>query len=174
MTSLYQSVLGERFDVLPAAVRELHSHESPVVYRGRGSVERGSGLLSRLVGAAMRFPPAMDDVAVSVNFDIRGGVETWTRDFGGHQFSSRLSKQDLYLAESFGPLSIRFRLEAGAEGIRMIPLHWTLLGVPLPGFVWPCIVAREHERDGRFHFFVEAAMPLAGLVVRYRGWLAKF
>lgn len=173
MTSLYRTVLGERFAALPVAVAELHNHETSVVYRGRGSVERGSGMLSRLVGAAMRFPPAMQDVAVSVNFDIRDGVETWTRDFGDHRFSSQLSKKGEYLAESFGPLHIRFHLDADGAGISMMPLRWSLLGVPLPAFLWPRIVAREHEQDGRFNFFVEAELPLAGPVVRYQGWLVK-
>jgi uncharacterized protein DUF4166 len=29
----------------------------------------------------------------------------------------------------------------------------------------------SREEDGRFHFFVELPLPLAGLVIRYRGWL---
>jgi hypothetical protein len=173
MASLYQSVLGERFNALPAAVRELHGHESSVVYRGQGSVERGNGLLSRIVGAAMRFPPAMDDIAVSVNFDIRDGVETWTRDFGGHRFSSRLSKNGIWLQESFGLIGIRFILETGPHGLEMIPVRWAVFGVPLPTWLWPRVIAREHEADGRFHYFVEAAMPLTGFVVRYKGWLAR-
>ncbi|MBL8525455.1 MAG: DUF4166 domain-containing protein [Betaproteobacteria bacterium] len=172
MTSLYRTVIGQRFDVLPAAVRELHNHETSVVYRGQGSVERGSGLLSRLVGAMMQFPPAMNETAVSVNLDIRDGAEIWTRDFGGHRFSSRLSKQGEHLAESFVAIRVRFQLEATAAGINMIAVRWSVLAIPLPRFLWPRIIAREYEQDGRFHFFVESKMPLAGFVVRYRGWLA--
>lgn len=172
MTSLYQSILGGRFDALPPAVRELHSHESSVIYRGRGSVERGTGLLSRLVGVLMRFPPATPDSAMSVDFDIRDGVEIWTREFAGHRFSSALSRNGVWLQESFGLVGIRFVLDTGPSGLEMIPVRWAMLGVPLPKWLWPQVVAREHEADGRFHYFVEAAMPFAGFVVRYKGWLA--
>jgi len=30
---------------------------------------------------------------------------------------------------------------------------------------------REREREGRYEFLVEAALPLLGLIVRYEGWL---
>jgi Domain of unknown function (DUF4166) len=173
MTSLYQSVLSVRFDALPAAVRELHSHEASVIYRGRGSVERGNGLLSRLVGALMRFPPATPDTAMSVEFDIRDGVETWTREFAGHRFSSKLSQNGIWLQESFGLVGIRFILETGPSGLEMIPVRWAVLGIPLPKWMWPQVIARECEADGRFQYFVESAMPLAGFVVRYQGWLNR-
>jgi hypothetical protein len=33
-------------------------------------------------------------------------------------------------------------------------------------------LAREWEEDGRFWFDVPIALPLIGLIVHYRGWLA--
>ena len=173
MKSLYQNLLGEAFHCLPHAVRELHAHTESVTYTGRGSVERGAGWLPRVVGALMRFPPAVPDTPVSVRFDIRNGAETWTRQFGEHRFQSRLSASGAELYESFGWVRIRFRLTADATGLHMFPLRWTVMGIPLPKRCWPVIVAHESSADGRFHFHVAASLPLAGLVVRYRGYLQR-
>ncbi len=173
LKSLYQSLLGDAFHSLPPAVRELHSHTELVTYIGRGSVERGVGLLSRVVGALMRFPPATPDTSVSVCFDISDGVEIWARQFGEHRFQSRLSASGEELCESFGWVRIRFKLTADETGLRMFPVRWTALGIPLPKMCWPSIVAHESETQGRFQFFVEASLPVAGFVVRYRGHLQR-
>jgi len=45
------------------------------------------------------------------------------------------------------------------------------LGVPLPARWFAGVAARESEADGRYCFDVRAALPLAGLLVHYRGWL---
>jgi hypothetical protein len=46
-----------------------------------------------------------------------------------------------------------------------------LFGLPLPRILAPRIAAHESAPDGRFHFHVEIAHPLTGLIVRYRGFL---
>ena len=75
------------------------------------------------------------------------------------------------LCERLGPLVFRFRL-----GVRQGRLEWSvarvaLLGVPLPVGLFREVHARESEQAGRYHFDVAAALPLAGLLVHYRGWL---
>ena len=173
MNSLYENILGETFGSLPPSLRELHGHSASVSYRGRGTVERGTGWLSRLIGGLMRFPPATADTAVGVSFDIHDGRETWTRQFGSHRFRSTLSANPPGLREAIGWVTILFQLAADATGLQMRPVGWRALGIPLPRALWPRIIAREYEEHGRFHFHVEAAMPVAGLIVRYCGHLQK-
>ncbi|MGR3707824.1 MAG: DUF4166 domain-containing protein, partial [Alterinioella nitratireducens] len=44
--------------------------------------------------------------------------------------------------------------------------------IPMPRWLLPVSEAREHVRDGRFHFDVSLRAPITGaLIVRYRGWL---
>lgn len=52
------------------------------------------------------------------------------------------------------------KLDSGALGF-----------IPLPALLLPSGDSREYESDGRFHFEVEVAHPLAGRIVQYRGWL---
>ena len=44
-------------------------------------------------------------------------------------------------------------------------------GLPLPARWFSGVSARESQHDDRYHFEVAATLPLAGLLVRYRGWL---
>ena len=75
--------------------------------------------------------------------------------------------------ERFGP----FAFDLGLE-LREGALHWPLLagrclGLPLPRWCLPRVVAREGAEAGRFRFHVEMHAPFGGgLIVAYRGWLA--
>lgn len=108
---------------------------------------------------------------VYVAFAARDGVERWTRTFGEHTFSSELSQKGRYLVERFGPLQFTFSLPSDQQGLRMVMTGWHLWKVPLPLMLAPHTLAREWEADGRFHFDVQIALPLAGRLVHYRGWL---
>jgi hypothetical protein len=171
--SLYQSLLGDAYWVMPPTIQALHGHTDSVIYSGRGSVARGTHWLSRMIGTLRSFPPASADMPVSVRFEIHDGTETWIRQFGAHRFHSRLSARGQTLHESFGWIGIDFRLDVGAAGLQMIPTRWAVLGISLPRLFWPTIIGQESEVDGRFQFLVEAIMPRCGLVVRYKGFLAR-
>jgi hypothetical protein len=58
------------------------------------------------------------------------------------------------------------------RALRLVVRGWRAFGVAMPRFLAPIGDAHEHADDGRFHFHVELKHPLAGLIVRYRGWLA--
>jgi hypothetical protein len=58
-----------------------------------------------------------------------------------------------------------------AGALSLVLRRWDVLGVPMPRFLMPRVVAGESAPDGRFQFSVEIALPLIGRLVRYRGWL---
>ncbi|NWP00812.1 DUF4166 domain-containing protein, partial [Escherichia coli] len=113
--------------------------------------------LAWLVGRIMGFPPS-GSYPLRVTFAVRGGKERWTRDFGGHAFSSELSQAGQGVAERFGPLRFVFELPLDGEGLAMVLCRWTAFGVPMPRFLGPRIAAREWQEDGRFRFEVGVAM----------------
>lgn len=168
---LYASAMGARFTQLPAEVREMHMVAGDAAACGAGNVQRGKGI-AWLIGRIMGFPPAGDH-SVRVTFAEHDGTERWTRDFGGHCFSSALSQAGQGVAERFGPLRFVFDLPSDAEGLRMKLRGWRLFGVPMPRCLGPHIDAREWVEDGRFRFEVGVRMPLIGEVVRYTGWLER-
>jgi NAD(P)-dependent dehydrogenase (short-subunit alcohol dehydrogenase family) len=168
---LYARILGPAFGVLPPAVRDLHDLNGEAGAQGEGKVARGRGALARLVAAFMRFPPA-GTWPLRLAFTERNGIETWTRDFGGHRFSSRLrAARGGLIEERFGPMRFAFELPTGPDGLEMRLRHWSAFRIPMPLFA-PRIAAREWQDDeGRFRFDVGVVMPLVGEVVGYSGWL---
>lgn len=167
---LYARLLEANWAALPEPVRALHELVRDAGAAGESTVARGPGLLARAIGALMRFPPA-GHWPLHVTFAASGGRETWTRDFGGHRFSSELSAAAGLIVERFGPLRFAFELAAGASGLEMRLRRWSAFRIPLPRLLAPRIAAREWAEEGRFRFEVSAAVPLAGEVARYSGWL---
>jgi len=171
--ALYPDLLGDAWKSLPAEIRAMH--EGAAMAEGRASVERGGGILSRLAARLTGFPAAGTDVPVRVRFDADKDGETWTRAFGTHGFSSRQftgrGRSERLLCERFGPLTFAMALVAGENRLSLVLRRWSFLGLPLPMWLCPRSNAYETAEDGRFRFHVEISHPVAGLIVRYRGWL---
>ena len=129
---LYRRLLGERFEQLPARVRELHDVAGTSVWTGRADVERGRSLPSRMVATLFGLPPAGRDQALRVTFEW-----TATGKSGRARSATRCSARCSTNAaaccnERVGPSTFVFALETSAEGMAL-KLHGVrFLGVPLP------------------------------------------
>ncbi len=193
---LYRRLLGERLDALPPPLRALHERGGRQRYRGQAVVERGRGRLSRLCARLAGLPPAWQGaVEVEIQADPQG--ETWIRRFGPAQMRSHLRDDRGWVRERLGPMGFAFMLDAvdevavaadaGGAGDRRCEdaveargpgVVWRLarvsaLGLPLPLRWFDGVRACEFQTQGRYGFEVSAALPLAGLLLRYRGWLSS-
>jgi hypothetical protein len=172
---LYRRVLGAAWDALPEPLRAMHDLSGDMIAEGVAQVDRGGGLLARLVAAAFRFPKAGKDVPVTVSFRARDGREVWRRDFAGSGFRSTQEEGhgrfERLVCERFGPFAFGLALVLDGERLRLIVRRWSFFGVPLPLWLVPRGDAYEHAEGGRFNFHVEIGHPLTGMIVRYRGWL---
>ena len=173
--SLYQRVLGEAYSQLPAAVQALHAPGAARCWKGRARVQRGRGLLSRLLGVVFGFPAAGEQVPVSVAFAPEAGGERWTRTFAGRCFSSLQTegrgRNEALLVERFGAVSVALAIVVDGGRLQLVPRRWSLMGIPLPRALLPGDDSFEYEVDGRFVFDVEIGAPWVGRIVHYRGTL---
>jgi len=172
---LYRVLLGAHYDQLLPTLQRLHSRTGRQIYRGKVEVERGRGLLSRLCGWATRLPQAGRG-PIKVEIIAGDGCEQWTRMFAGHAMRSRLRARDGLLCERLGAVTFGFRLSVEDTPDHGQAIVWRVvrvraLGVPLPPAWFSRVIARESMRDGRYRFDIAAALPLAGLLVHYKGWL---
>jgi hypothetical protein len=165
--------MGDDFARLPPAVRDMHVPAGSTLAEGRATVTRGTNPLARIVARIAGFPPAGQDVPVSVRFLERDGRETWVRQFGASSFSTELSQMGGLMVERFGVLRFGFELRGAPEGLSMHLRRLWFGPIPMPLAFGPKGVAQESERDGRFHFDVPIALPFVGPVVTYRGWLVR-
>lgn len=170
---LYERILGDAWGQLPPAVREIH--DGPTSAEGRGRVDRGHSPLAILAGAMMSFPPAVADTPVRVTFEQTPSGEVWRRTFGRHSFHSHQydgqGKSDRFVVERFGALEFAMALVVEEGRVRLVTRRWSAFGIALPMWLAPRSNAHETEENGVFRFFVEISHPLAGLIVRYSGWL---
>ena len=170
--ALFRRLLGAgTFDTLPAPLRILHLRSGTARWHGEVEVIRGRGLLSRFCAWATRLPPAGTG-PIEVEIIADEGREQWTRHVAGHAMRSRLRAVDGLLDERLGLVDFRFRLASVDRDI-----VWTVAGVrvlgllPLPAAWFSQVHARESADGARYRFEVVAALPLAGPLVHYRGWL---
>jgi hypothetical protein len=176
---LYRQLLGTAFDALPDAIRRMHDFDSERIAEGRASVDRGTGWIARTIANRVGFPPAGDSVPLVVTFRQRlgrwGRHEVWRRNFDGHVFGSiqeaGRGRFDRLLCERFGPCAFGFALVVDGDCLRLVLRGWSVYGLPLPLWLAPACEAYEWADEGGFRFFVELSYPLAGLIVRYQGWL---
>lgn len=173
--SIYRRLLGDAWDNLPQAVRDLHSRTADHAYRGTASVKRGQGFLARVAARAFGFPPEAEAVPVTVKFSVRPDSETWERDFGGRRFASEqrlgVGSWEGLLSERFGPIEVGLAVLVEDGTLRLVARKWRAFGIPMPARFVPGGEAWEAEEDGRFAFHVDIAVPGIGRIVRYDGTL---
>jgi len=75
------------------------------------------------------------------------------------------------LCERLGLVTFGFRLHVVDEAIVWRVERVRILGLALPARWFRGVDARESQQAERYWFDVAAVLPLAGLLVRYRGWL---
>lgn len=174
---LYAKVLGAAFGHLPAQVRALHGSTRTRTWTGRAQVRRGGGFLSRLIARAIGFPAEAADTPVSVTLTPQGNGERWTRSFGGKVFSSvqrpGTGRNAWLVTERFGLVTVALALVVRDDRLYLVPRRWSCAGLPLPRFLLPTGQTFESEADRCFHFDVEIALPVVGLIVAYSGALRQ-
>ncbi|GHA69742.1 DUF4166 domain-containing protein [Cognatilysobacter bugurensis] len=168
--ALFPRLLGARFARLPPAVQRLHLHTGKRRYHGEIDVERGRHWLARACAWATRLPPGgRGPVHVDIESSPQG--ETWARCVGPHVMRSRMWATRDRLCERLGLVTFEFELDVENDALIWRVAGARALGAPLPVGLFRGVSAKESEVDGRYRFDVCAALPLAGLLVHYRGWL---
>jgi len=165
MPTLYQRVLGDRFDGLEPALRRFHSAPRRATGHGRFKVIRARGLLGVLPG----LPAAGDDVAMALVVTAARGRETWLRTFGGTPVVTHQWLRDGLLMERSGPLTFGFALDVidGGLGFRAVRV-WSA-GVPLPAWMAPSATAAARPTDRDWHVSMRLSLPLLGAFLGYEG-----
>jgi hypothetical protein len=173
--SLYRRILGSAWLDLPASVLRIHDGTETQKWRGRAKVSRGDNLFARFIGSLFRFPPASDDVDVTVEFRRKDGRETWLRDFAGKRFSSvqweGRGRYEGLLCERFGPFTFGLALVVDNGRLRVPIRRWSMLGIPLPRWLAPRSNTCEFDHGGTFRFHIDVRLPLIGQVVGYSGYI---
>jgi hypothetical protein len=174
VATLYESVLGDRFDSLPPVLRRFHARNGAHA-RGVLRVRRGRRLVARIAGAVMGMPPASEGVAVDLRVAVEHGREVWTREFASkptRPLVTRQWREGVHLVEAIGPTRTHFELQSEPEGMRFVQRRCAILGVPLPRRLAPHVDCRAWSTDSHsWEVEVRISLPIFGLLVEYAGRL---
>ena len=169
---LFQTYLGGSFARLPSVIQEGHAVNGALCMSGKASVSRGNSLWARVLATAFGFPPASEQVTVTVKMTAQDGGEMWERCFGNKRFWSFLKVKDGVMTERFAPFTFTLGLHVDDAQLHYPVVAGRLGPIKLPTWLLPLSIAREFEQEGKFHFDVELRAPLTGaLMVHYQGWL---
>lgn len=173
---LYVQCLDAVYDRLPPPIAQLHDLAGGATWCGRADVDGPKGAIAWLIARSLGLPAPARDVAVTVEFEVRDGIEAWRRTFGDREFESRQymgsGREQGLIVESFGILRFAMQAVGSAHGIDLQLRGGRLLGMPLPRFLLPRISASERvDSLGRFRFDVDIGVPGIGRLVHYCGWL---
>lgn len=169
--TIYSEVMGDEFDALDPIVRRFHSVTGTHRYEGEVSIDGAESLPGHLIAWLGRLPATAPPARFSFIIDAYPTQEIWTRYFPSRTMRSVLTADNGELTEKLGLFRLRFKLLSVNERLRMQLLGITALGISCPRWLFPDVLAEEHGENGRFNFDICMHMPLAGQVVRYRGYL---
>lgn len=172
--TLFQSALAEQWERLPREAQILHSVQDVESFSGTAQVTRGTTPIARFAAWFFGFPPAAEQVPLTITKTRTETGEIWERNFAGRVFRSYLTPAPVLhrYRERFWLLNYEQDLPV-EDGCMRLPVRrgW-FLGIPLPRFLLPRSDSREYAQEGVFHFDVALIAPLGGgLIVRYRGQL---
>ena len=171
---VYRSVMGPRWDGLPAAVQR--AHRPSAMLRGTFDVRHGRSPLARAIARIVRCPREAAGVEVTLRIEADDGVEWWHRTFDGRRMTTRQrSEEPGVLNERIGPLELLFRLqvEGGALRFGQVGARGRLAGLALPWPRWcrPHVEARGARGAGGVGVRVAVSLPRIGLLMSYAGRL---
>ncbi len=172
--TLFQRVLGEKWDSLPGPLQRLHSVQDIESFEGKANVTRGQGAFARIAAWCFGLPRAGREIAVTVTKIRRGSGEVWERNFAGRTFRSYLTPSSLPFryCERFSAFNFELKLEVKGGCLTFKVCRGWFLGVELPRFLLPESETREYEQDGVFRFDVGLYSPFGSrVIVRYQGYL---
>lgn len=167
--NLLHTHMGDEFFKLSPFLQKLHSGKN--VAQGKVTVKNGVGfawLLCRL----MRFPKAASQVLLRVDCEHKPDQIIWKRLFDKHQMNSVFYQQGEDLVEHLNGMRLYVKA-VEINGALHYHFHKAkFLGLPVPSFLAPKVLAYEMDVDGKCHFTVEVTMFLLGKVISYSGVLA--
>lgn len=172
---LFERAMGERFALLPPPVQRFHRLRGRHELHGLVETDPPASALGRALAWCMGTPRRASHGPIRFVLEAAPDVETWTRHFPGRTLRSRLRFAPGHVVEHMGPARLVLALDAAGGRLRMRLQGMRFLGIPCPAWLLPRLVAEETgdrcEQGDRLHFRIEAALPLVGQVVGYRGYL---
>ena len=169
--TLYQQVLGNRYDQLPVAVQRFHRQTGRTALQGWVETLAPASWIAMGLAYGLGAPYRSTRGLLLFELDAGNESETWTRHFPARTMTSRMRRVPGGVEERLGSARLTFNLIATENKLSMVLVKMKFFGLPCPQWLMPQVVAEETGDGDRLHFLVSAALPWVGMVASYRGYL---
>lgn len=172
---LYMRIMGDCWSQVAEPVRSVHSTQAITRAQGRLRIRHGRHYLARALARLLRLPRPNAAADTQLAVAARSDGERWQRTFNGRGFTTQQYESNTFeLAERYGALEFRFRLEASGGSLVYIQREAALMAggvrVRLPGLFAPQVAAREDPAGlNRVNVDVRVTLPWIGLLIAYDG-----
>jgi hypothetical protein len=169
--------MGDAWTQLAAPVRSGHATDPIVRAHGRLRIQHGRHPVARLLAWVLRLPHPSAAAEARLIVTARADGERWQRTFNGRRLETRqYEAKASELAERFGVLELRFRLEASDGSLRYVQRDAVLLFGPvrlrIPVSWAPRVEAREDPAGQmRVRVDVRVILPRLGPLIAYEGFI---
>ena len=160
---------------LAGPVRRLHTTQEVVRAHGHLHVQHGSGYLAWLVVHMLHLPTSDESADTRLTVAADGDGENWRRTFNGRPLETwqyQCARGEL--AERFGALELRFRLDVRAGSLHYVQRQAAFragsVRLVIPPSCAPRVEAREDPAGtNRVKVAVRVTLPPIGQLMVYDG-----
>lgn len=167
--TLYEKILGRNYELLTPNLKNFHSAKTPIRVEGFFKVERGNSKTSNLMADLTQLPKAIESEEVELVVSQSDGKEHWMRRIGETKVESVQWQSDHYLVEKFGVITMYLQAQVQNGNLIIKDVHSSLLGIPLPPFFTPEVIATGEDKDGGVLVDVDIKFYPVGRLIRYSG-----
>lgn len=167
----YRDCLGADFADMPATLQHFHAAPGNFVVHGHIKVTGATNALAHLVAWLMGAPTRSAEGPFRLERTLEEDCEVWTRHFPGQCFRSTIRARDQRLIERTGPFSAASRVIWASPRLRLDLVGVKLLGLPVPSFLLPRLIAEEWAEGNRLCFNIDTTAPIVGRLFAYSGFL---
>jgi len=169
MATLYQRILGDRFEALAPVLRRFHSQPNGGVAQGKLQVIRAPGRLKAILAAVMRLPRQQDAAVMRLEVSPTRDGERWTRFIGQSTLITKQTAWKSLLLEKNGPVCLGLEIDIVEGGMVFRTRRAWFIGIPLPRWLTPEAEATALPVDNGWALVVRLSLPLVGRILEYRG-----
>ena len=174
---LYVRVIGDAWTQIAEPIRRVHASHSISRASGRLRVEDGRHFLARMLARMLRLPRPTAEAETELMVTVGPECEHWQRTFNGRHLKTRQYESNTSeLAEQFGVLEFRFRLDASGGNLLYVQREAAVLFGPvrlrIPAAWAPRVEAREDPAGPtRIKVAVRVVLPGIGQLIAYDGFV---
>jgi Domain of unknown function (DUF4166) len=168
-------VMGDTWAQIAEPIRHAHTTHSIARARGHLRVDHGRHYLARWLARVLRLPRPSAAADTRLIVTARPDGERWQRTFDGRRLETRqYESNEGDLAERFGVLEFRFRLDAPGGSLvyfqREAALRFGFARIRIPASWAPRVEAREDPAGPtRINVNVRIVLPWVGPLISYAG-----